>query len=341
MKILSLSGTLFKAGKVHLYSDFDGTYFPAKQKDVKDGIANDKLDIYAKKMDKFFKDTEKDLDFHITTGRDFESYKEVSNLLKEKNIKLTLPESFVIENGYKEFFITNRNHEFYEQGQFPYSFNNYIKRAKGEEKSKAYNLIKILEETKNCSDLIIVAGNNGNDKEMLNPLKYIDLDKYKKASKNLDFFGKDMNGKLNDLKAIYSGKKSDYLKELCKEFKGNGLLKEIEDLPIISVIFKDSEGKIANDLLPIIETFEKTGKIIIVDFGKLDVGIRESVKKYANKSKNFRKGMSDNLKNVIYGKLNFLKKYAFWIILSTVALATSNIVFALNSKSLEQKNNLN
>ncbi len=307
----------FKAGKVHLFSDFDGTYFPVKQSDVKKDINNQKLLDYAQKMDKFFKSTKQGLDFHITTGRDFVSYKEVSELLKSKKIPLTLPQSFITDNGWKEYCIKNNSEEFYKNGEFPYDENVFSVRPHSGEKSKAYHPKVILDNTKTNSDLIIVAGNHGNDKEMLNPLKYLDLKKYEQKSQNKYFFKKDMNEKLLDLKAIYDGVNTERINNLRKEFKENGLLKEIEELPIYSIIVKNPKKNLTEDLKLLLETFHSTGKVIEVERGKLDDGIKTSVKKYAEFSSKFKAGMTEKFRKIVGVSKTFNKR---WIVYSGIGI---------------------
>ena len=75
----------FKAGKVHVFSDFDGTYFPARRKDIEDGTKTKFVQQYGKKMKDFFESTEGDVFFTVTTGRKLESYVRISNFLKDKN----------------------------------------------------------------------------------------------------------------------------------------------------------------------------------------------------------------------------------------------------------------
>ena len=289
----------FKAGKVHLFSDFDGTYFPVKQLDVEKDIENQKLVDYAKKMDNFFKSTEKDLDFHITTGRHFDSYKAVSELLKSRNIKLTLPKSFITENGWLEYSATDDLDKFYKDGEFPFDKNKFYKRPHYGEKSKAFNPKEILESTKNNSDLIIVAGNQDNDKEMLNPLKYLDLKNYEEKSQNKHFFKQNMNEKLADLKAIYEGSNSSKINNLRNELKNIGLLKAIEELPIQSIIVKNPKKNLTENLQLLLDTFRSTGKIIEIEKGKLDEGIKSTVKKYAESYPKFKEGMSRQFSNIV------------------------------------------
>lgn len=315
----SVTNVDFKAGKVHLFSDFDGTYLPVKQSVIENDIDNQKMVEYAQKMNDFFKSTKNDLDFHITTGRDYGSYKKVSELLKLKKIPLALPKSFITDNGWKEYCINNNSDDFYKNGEFPFDENIFSARPHCGEKSKIFNPKELLETTRKNSDLIIVAGNHNNDKEMLNPLKYLNLEKYEEKSQNKSFFKKDMKGKLLDLKAIYEGENTESIRNLWKEFKASGLLKEIEDLPVYSIIVKNPNKKLTEDLELLLDTFRSTGKIIEVEAGNLKDGIKNSIKKYAKFSSKFKSGMSKNFSKIIGINKNLNKKI---IILSGICLAT-------------------
>lgn len=91
MKITNITNCLnFTAGKVQVYSDFDGTYCPTKHSSIRDNNNDKFMDGYCSKMDKFFQKTENDLHFHITTGRTFSEYEAFSQLLKKRGYKLPL-----------------------------------------------------------------------------------------------------------------------------------------------------------------------------------------------------------------------------------------------------------
>ena len=75
-----VNGLGFKAGKAHLYSDFDGTYLPVKHSSLRDFRQCENLAEYANKMHDFFEKTEGDLFFNITTGRTFGEYEVVSEV---------------------------------------------------------------------------------------------------------------------------------------------------------------------------------------------------------------------------------------------------------------------
>ena len=124
MKITNITGCLnFMAGKVHVYSDFDGTYCPAKHSSLHIDGENSFMKDYCSKIDSFIKSTEGDLHMHITTGRTFGEYEAVSHLLKLREFHLPLPESFISKNGSDEFIKNGSDVEFYENGVFPYKYS--------------------------------------------------------------------------------------------------------------------------------------------------------------------------------------------------------------------------
>lgn len=126
MNVNSISNSLnFKAGKVQIYSDFDGTYLPVSHALLRENSCNkDFMNSYCSKMNKFFKKNQGDIFFHITTGRTFGEYKAVSELLKERNFTLHLPDSFIAKNGSDEYVKNGTDNDFYKNGRFPYGYNN-------------------------------------------------------------------------------------------------------------------------------------------------------------------------------------------------------------------------
>ena len=108
----------FKAGKVHVYSDFDGTYCPAKHHSLHIEGENKYMIDYCHKMKNFFDATEGDIHFHITTGRTFGEYEAISHLLKLRNFQLPIPETFIAKNGSDEYVRLGDNITFYKDGIF-------------------------------------------------------------------------------------------------------------------------------------------------------------------------------------------------------------------------------
>ena len=125
MRVSQISNNvIFTAGKVNVYSDFDGTYCPASHASLHNIGENTYMNGYCANIDRFFKETENDLAFRITTGRTFGEFKGVMALLKERGFKLPLPVSFISKNGSDEYIRTGDALSFYETGEFPYQYNN-------------------------------------------------------------------------------------------------------------------------------------------------------------------------------------------------------------------------
>lgn len=123
MRITNITNCLnFTAGKVQVYSDFDGTYCPAKHSSIRDNHSDKFMEDYCTKMDKFFQNTENDVHFHITTGRTYSEYEAISQLLKKRGYKLPLPESFIAKNGSDEYLKQTNNSDFYQDGKFPFEY---------------------------------------------------------------------------------------------------------------------------------------------------------------------------------------------------------------------------
>ena len=132
MQVNSISKNFsFKAGKAYLYSDFDGTYFPIKHSELHKNEQNRFLLDYCDRIGDFLKKTDKDLSFHITTGRTFGEYEMVHELLNKKGYKLPYPETMISKNGADEFIKQNG-------GDFPFK-ESVVNQAKREQIKKSAN----------------------------------------------------------------------------------------------------------------------------------------------------------------------------------------------------------
>ncbi len=112
----------FCAGKVHVYSDFDGTYCPASHESLHNPNSNPEMPAYCKRMEKFLDSNNEKVQFHVTTGRTFGEYKAVSELLRTRGYELPLPKSFIAKNGSDEY-VKSRD-AFYQGGEFPFDYKN-------------------------------------------------------------------------------------------------------------------------------------------------------------------------------------------------------------------------
>ena len=124
----------FTAGKVDLYSDFDGTYFPEKHSRMYNLPQEDLngLNKYFKSFKLFFQNLREDLSFRITTGRTFGEFQTVSELIKSKGVEMPLPDALITKNGSDEYLKTGSDRAFYRSGEFPFSYskpNSKIEKA--------------------------------------------------------------------------------------------------------------------------------------------------------------------------------------------------------------------
>ena len=439
----------FTAGKVNLYTDFDGTYCPAKHSTLHDPNANGFMNEYCSRINKFWQTTEGDVHFNITTGRTLGEYESISWLLKMRNFRLPFPESIITKDGSDRFVKTGTDTDFYVLGNLPFYYNrpqeekeleikkftnwdgdkiqaklkrladkykirlveadsenavsdygerslfssgkldpdewkklpsqngqiiehaspvadyalgsrndgklkfnlifppdygfcpernwiydNIITDLKGYLESKKiryhmewepasdsnhrriscsitplfehgaltklYDTKKALKEAVKNNDIVIAAGDGSNDFDMLNPLGYLEENFVRECEKNSshkEFYSKDILQRLDDLKRIYNGENSDYINGLRKELTQNGYLKQLEDLPIYSIVIRKQNSK----MQPLIDTFSGINKVITTESGGLDEGIKKAVRLYAEKNQIFKNAMSEKFKILIFG----------------------------------------
>ena len=175
--------------------------------------------------------------------------------------------------------------------------------------TKLFDTKEALKAAVKNNDIVVTAGDGSNDFDMLNPLRYLEDDfirQCEEKSQYKDFYRGSMQKRLEDLKKVYYGEKSTCIKGLRKELKNNGFLKRLEELPFYSIAVKKKNSK----LQPLIDTFAGIGKVIAVESGRIDDGIKQAVKSRAEKNKGFKNSMSESFQALIYGaKKNSAKKY--------------------------------
>lgn len=175
--------------------------------------------------------------------------------------------------------------------------------------TKLFDTKEALKAAVKNNDIVVTAGDGSNDFDMLNPLRYLEDDfirQCEEKSQYKDFYRGSMQKRLEDLKKVYYGEKSTCIKGLRKELKNNGFLKRLEELPFYSIAVKKKNSK----LQPLIDTFAGIGKVIAVESGRIDDGIKQAVKSHAEKNKGFKNSMSESFQALIYGaKKNSAKKY--------------------------------
>ena len=117
----------FTAGKIDLYSDFDGTYCPARHCTLHNPNENSFMPEYCKRMNNFFSSTKGDVHFNITTGRTLGEYESISWLLKIRNFQLPFPETVITKDGSDRFVKQGQDKDFYEKNIFPFDYNAPLK----------------------------------------------------------------------------------------------------------------------------------------------------------------------------------------------------------------------
>lgn len=484
----------FAAGNVDLYSDFDGTYCPAKHSSLHDPNANGFMSEYCTKMDSFFKSTTGDVHFHLTTGRTFGEYESVSWLLKMRGFRLPLPETVITKDGSDRLIKNGNDSDFYDHGSFPFTYNgtskdkemrikeltnwdgesirNELKRLVEKYKitfieadsqnsvfdygerslyssgklnpdewrnlpsrdghiiehntpvaeyvlgsrndgnlklnlifppdygfcpernwiydnfmndlraymnsnnvryhidwepaseynhhriscsvtpefesgalTKLFDTKEALKEAVRNNDIVVTAGDGSNDFDMLNPMRYLDNDfvrQCEETSRYKEFYRKSMPERLEDLQKVYNGDNSDYIKGLRKELTENGFLKNLEELPLYSIVVKKKNSK----LQPLIDTFARIGKVIAVEAGKIDEGIKQAVKRHAEKNKGFKDAMSNSFQTLIFGaKKKSAKKHNYAqiaaAILLTGLLGVAGYKYLKNTREVQNENSTN
>ncbi len=113
----------FKSGKVNAYFDFDLTYCPVSQENLRLGTCYDKKNFrkYCESFAEFTDEAGDDFKFHVTTGRTLAEYEIISRLIRKCGYKLPLPSSVITKNGSDEYIKSAKDDAFYVNGDFPFS----------------------------------------------------------------------------------------------------------------------------------------------------------------------------------------------------------------------------
>ena len=267
---------------------------------------------------------------------------------KDGNLKLNLiispdygfcPErNYIYDNFMNEIknYLNSNNVKYSMDWEVPTKSNHYRNhcnispKIEGLALSKLYDAKCSLKDAIKNNDMVIVAGDGSNDFNMLNPFEYIeqsDWEKYKSNSECKYFYDADMNQKLSYIRDAYEGRND----KLRQELESNGLIKQIRELPLFSVIV----GKENNSLRILKDTFERFGKIITVENTNLDKGIKDAIKEYASNKDSFKESMSNKLKKYILGITTKKKdnKNAVIYTLITAAATTGIIIVNKNKKT--------
>lgn len=106
MKVNCISNNVsFTAGKVSLYSDFDGTYFPVQHSEMHDLKPENAVELknYFNNFGNFLNESGNGFTFRITTGRTFGEFETITDLIRSKGIEMPFPDTFISKNGSDEF----------------------------------------------------------------------------------------------------------------------------------------------------------------------------------------------------------------------------------------------
>ena len=170
----------------------------------------------------------------------------------------------------------------------PWSYTPEITNPNGgsDELTKAYDTGEAIKEAIKNNDLVIAAGDSSNDKVMLNPFTYL----YNSLPEDVKAKYKDTWISITDVEFI------DDSIELIE--KNPDLAKAYRDMPFVGIIVKrkDDEDKLSS-LFPLAEG--KYKKIVIVEEGELQKGIKEAIKLYSKQNPKYAEKLSPDLKNEI------------------------------------------
>lgn len=213
--------------------------------------------------------------------------------------------------------------------------------------TKLYDTKEAVKKAIQNNDIVITAGDGSNDLDMLNPLKHLDskfIETCKNNSTHREFYTKNDIEKLEDLQKVLNGNSDDYINGLRKELTENGFLKQLKEIPMYSIVIKNKNSK----LKKLIEAFEKLGKVVAVDTGKIDEGIKAIIKKHALNNETFKNAMSENLHKFIFNitknnsieSLNNSKNGLGLLLTGCAGLGGAiGIKYSKNSKDLQNENN--
>lgn len=168
--------------------------------------------------------------------------------------------------------------------------------------SKLFDAKKALQNAMKNNDLVIVAGDASNDKEMLNIFNYIDTSKYK------DFPIE-----------IWSDKADEFKKQIQNVFEyletSPQLKKEIDDLPLISIIVDNEKNDRHDKLASLKEFLPKLNHDGIIKFVKINAeskeepstllkGIKTAIQSYTKQNPDFSNALIEYLSPEINKEIN-------------------------------------
>jgi len=227
---------------------------------------------------------------------------------------------FLTENNYKILPVSKS----YDRGcgwrpveiYTPKMDESYRYASKSKEKdftlTKLYDTKEAVKRAIKNNDLVIVAGDSSNDFNMLNPILYIDLpegtsNKIEMMTSDPEWFMEALNldpANEKDAKTMKNYKLD--IESLSK------IQKQIEDLPFVGIVVKNEEkhGRFSplNETVKAFGPGSKFPKIIEVEPGHLEDGVRQAIKMHAEKNPEYAKKLSPDLKKEILGIVEKIKK---------------------------------
>lgn len=151
--------------------------------------------------------------------------------------------------------------------------------------TKLYDTKEAVKNAIKDNDLVIVAGDSSNDRIMLNPARYLDI--------NPDIFLE-----------LYedSGYPEDFIETLKQNPETySDIIKQLEELPFIGIVVKNDKKDSLSDIVNAFGEGSKYQKIIEVENGHLEDGVREAIKLHASRNPKFMEKLSPDLKKEIFG----------------------------------------
>lgn len=150
--------------------------------------------------------------------------------------------------------------------------------------TKHYDVNEAIKIAKQNNDLVIAAGDGSNDEVMLNPFLYLYDDLMKCPEYAMRGYGAGNVGCSVKLMEKYPH-----------------LKKAFDDLPFYGIVVKDVDGD--SDLAGLITALGsgENKKIIVVEHGHLQDGIKEAIRLYAEKNPKYKEKLSPDLAKEIFG----------------------------------------
>lgn len=300
----------FGAGKTFLMTDYDGTYMHEDNKLFykhperdKDGFSFVSAKKYFEGFNNFLNKASHMFETIITSGRKMTSVRASLENLRKHGVNIINPQGIIEQDGGSVYRLD-------ENGQF------YLKHSKKNNKfKKAFDVKNQLKLAKKNNDLVIAAGNQHNDNEMLNIFNYLDLPEDTKIPH-----------KKKDISLFFE--------------KFPNAQKQIQELPLKIIFFNGDNKHSRNNK----EFYDEIHRLFPDKFETVEhkVGenvflktIKSSIKTYAQKTGKFRKAL---LKDGNKDYINDLgvKANKKWLWLFTIPVAVGGGIVVNQSKKKKQ-----